>query len=199
MTNRNNRHTRRLDIWGRNWLLESELALRGTRLAGMTSISTGMVRNSNFDLHNKCLKNELSTLYLIEMIFLMSSSCSWMILPFANIDDPYLWKFCSDQFCHSASIGKHYGSHWTTRKVLDNGFYWPTIFKDVLHVVTTREYSLLLFVWSLMFGVLISWVHFLFLMVEAKATKTNDAKVVVDFLRSNIFCNFGVPKALVTD
>ncbi|RDX65453.1 gag-pol, partial [Mucuna pruriens] len=32
--------------------------------------------------------------------------------------------------------------------------------------------------------------------VEAIATKTNDAKVVVDFLKSNIFYQFGVPKAL---
>ncbi|RDY03690.1 gag-pol, partial [Mucuna pruriens] len=35
--------------------------------------------------------------------------------------------------------------------------------------------------------------------VEAIATKTNDAKVVVDFLKSNIFCKFGVPKALISD
>ncbi|RDX76078.1 Tf2-11, partial [Mucuna pruriens] len=35
--------------------------------------------------------------------------------------------------------------------------------------------------------------------VEAITTKTNDAKVVVDFLKSNIFCQFGVPKALISD
>ncbi|RDX90033.1 Retrovirus-related Pol polyprotein from transposon 17.6, partial [Mucuna pruriens] len=35
--------------------------------------------------------------------------------------------------------------------------------------------------------------------VEAIATKINDAKVVVDFLKSNIFCQFGVPKALISD
>ncbi|RDY06068.1 Pol polyprotein, partial [Mucuna pruriens] len=29
--------------------------------------------------------------------------------------------------------------------------------------------------------------------------KTNDARVVVDFLKSNIFCKFGVPKALISD
>ncbi|RDX62766.1 gag-pol, partial [Mucuna pruriens] len=34
---------------------------------------------------------------------------------------------------------------------------------------------------------------------EAIATKTNDAKVVVDFLKSNIFCPFGVPKVLISD
>ncbi|RDY00921.1 hypothetical protein CR513_15835, partial [Mucuna pruriens] len=33
----------------------------------------------------------------------------------------------------------------------------------------------------------------------AIATKTNDAKVVVDFLKSNIFCQFGVLKALIND
>ncbi|RDY13025.1 gag-pol, partial [Mucuna pruriens] len=35
--------------------------------------------------------------------------------------------------------------------------------------------------------------------VEAVSTKTNDAKVVVNFLKSNIFCRFGVPKALISD
>ncbi|RDX98438.1 gag-pol, partial [Mucuna pruriens] len=35
--------------------------------------------------------------------------------------------------------------------------------------------------------------------VEAIATKTNDAKVVVDFLKSNIFYRFGVLKALISD
>ncbi|RDX85227.1 putative mitochondrial protein, partial [Mucuna pruriens] len=35
--------------------------------------------------------------------------------------------------------------------------------------------------------------------VEAIATKTNEAKVIVDFLKSNIFYRFGVPKALISD
>ena len=35
--------------------------------------------------------------------------------------------------------------------------------------------------------------------VEAKATRTNDARVVVDFVRSNLFCRFGVPRAIVSD
>ncbi|RDY09644.1 gag-pol, partial [Mucuna pruriens] len=34
---------------------------------------------------------------------------------------------------------------------------------------------------------------------EAIATRTNDARVVVDFLKSNIFYRFGVPKALISD
>ena len=35
--------------------------------------------------------------------------------------------------------------------------------------------------------------------VEAKATRTNDSKVVVDFVRSNIFCRFGVPRTIIDD
>ncbi|RDX74710.1 gag-pol, partial [Mucuna pruriens] len=35
--------------------------------------------------------------------------------------------------------------------------------------------------------------------VEAIATRTNDAKVVMDFLKSNIFYRFGVPKVLISD
>ena len=35
--------------------------------------------------------------------------------------------------------------------------------------------------------------------VEAVATKTNDHKVVIDFLKSNIFSHFGTPRAIIID
>ncbi|CAM8877464.1 unnamed protein product [Rhodiola kirilowii] len=35
--------------------------------------------------------------------------------------------------------------------------------------------------------------------VEAKSTRCDDAKNVVDFLRTNIFCRYGVPKAIISD
>ncbi|RDX73601.1 Retrovirus-related Pol polyprotein from transposon opus, partial [Mucuna pruriens] len=70
-------------------------------------------------------------------------------------DDPYLWRLCSEkvirrcipdaeinsvlQFCHSALGGGHYGSTRTARKVLDCGLYWPTIFRDAYHFVSTCE------------------------------------------------------------
>ncbi|RDX73862.1 Gag-Pol polyprotein, partial [Mucuna pruriens] len=107
-------------------------------------------------------------------------------------DDPYLWRFCNDQitrrcipnaefllvihFCHSSPRGDHYGSTETARKVLDCGFYWPTIYQDAHKFVSTYEQR-----------------------VEEIATITNDAKVVVDFLKSNIFCMFDVPKAVISD
>ncbi|RDY12056.1 putative mitochondrial protein, partial [Mucuna pruriens] len=70
-------------------------------------------------------------------------------------DDPYLWKRNSDHvirrcipdseissvlhFCHAAAGGGHHGSTRTARKVLDYGFYWPTIFRDAHHFVSTFE------------------------------------------------------------
>jgi len=62
-------------------------------------------------------------------------------------DDPYLFKVCGDkvirrcvpmnevtsilQHCHSKEVvGGHFGPNRTAYKVLQCGFYWPTIFKD---------------------------------------------------------------------
>jgi hypothetical protein len=60
-------------------------------------------------------------------------------------DDPYLFKYCPDQifqrcipdnevssvikFCHSESCGDHFSSKKMTAKILQCGFYWPTMFK----------------------------------------------------------------------
>jgi len=35
--------------------------------------------------------------------------------------------------------------------------------------------------------------------VEGKATRTNDSGVVVDFVRTHIFCGFGVPWVIISD
>ena len=35
--------------------------------------------------------------------------------------------------------------------------------------------------------------------VEARATHTNDSKVVCDFVKSNIFTRFRTPKAIIND
>ncbi|CAL2255627.1 unnamed protein product [Prunus armeniaca] len=36
-------------------------------------------------------------------------------------------------------------------------------------------------------------------LVEAKATRTNDSKVVADFIKTNIFARFGMPRVLISD
>jgi len=59
---------------------------------------------------------------------------------------PYLFKHCPDQiirrcvpeeehrsvltFCHELACSGHFGPHKTAEKVLQSGFYWPTLFKD---------------------------------------------------------------------
>ncbi|RDY08376.1 putative mitochondrial protein, partial [Mucuna pruriens] len=161
-------------------------------------------------------------------------------------DDPYLWGLCNDQvirrcipdikiksvlqFCHATFGGGHYGSTRTVRKVLDCGFYWPTIFRDAYQFVSTcekcqkagvvisRRHEMpqqpILFcevfdIWGIDFmgpfpvsngySYILLVVDYVSRWVEATATKTNDSKVIVDFLKSNIFCKFGVSKALISD
>ncbi|KAK8713476.1 hypothetical protein V6N13_148692 [Hibiscus sabdariffa] len=61
-------------------------------------------------------------------------------------NEPYLFKQCADQVlrrcvpeeeqkdimyhCHAASCGGHFGGNRTAAKILQSGFYWPTLFKD---------------------------------------------------------------------
>nr|GEZ85807.1 reverse transcriptase domain-containing protein [Tanacetum cinerariifolium] len=66
-------------------------------------------------------------------------------------DDPYLFRTCADQIirrcvackeaidilnaCHSGPTGGHYGANYTSKKVFDSGFYWPTIYKDAFELI----------------------------------------------------------------
>ncbi|RDX74588.1 Retrovirus-related Pol polyprotein from transposon 17.6, partial [Mucuna pruriens] len=47
---------------------------------------------------------------------------------FMCILDSNIWPVL--HFCHSALRGGHYGSTQAAKKVLECGFYWPTIFQD---------------------------------------------------------------------
>ncbi|RDX97817.1 hypothetical protein CR513_19366, partial [Mucuna pruriens] len=95
-------------------------------------------------------------------------------------DDPYLLKFCSD-------------------KVLDSRFYWPTIFKEAHHIITTCEQYqraggvdfLGPFPTSYGYAYNSLVVDYVSKWMEGKATKINDTKVVADFVRSNVFEGLG--------
>ncbi|XP_050117637.1 uncharacterized protein LOC126595360 [Malus sylvestris] len=160
-------------------------------------------------------------------------------------DDPYLFKHCPDQiirrcvhqseiqsiltFCHSYACGGHFGAKKTALKVLQSGFYWPTLFKDAHHFAMTcdrcqRTGNLssrsqmplqnileveLFDVWGIDFmgpfptshGYLyiIVAVEYVSKWVEAIPTRTNDHKVVLSFLKEHIFTRFGTPRALISD
>src|SRR4051812_7298034 len=63
-------------------------------------------------------------------------------------DDPYLFKECNDNIirrcvleseiegilrhCHTLQAGGHHGAIRTAAKVLQCGFYWPTLFADAI-------------------------------------------------------------------
>ncbi|CAN6552287.1 unnamed protein product [Malus baccata var. baccata] len=160
-------------------------------------------------------------------------------------DDPYLWKYCSDQiirrcvhdseiqsilnFCHTYACGGHFGTQRTARKVLECGFYWPTIFKDSRTFCIACDrcqrtgnigpkdqmpqspiFNVEIFdAWGIDFmGPFPSSHGFVYILlavdyvskwVEARATRTNDSKVVADFVKTNIFARFGMPRVLISD
>ncbi|XP_052113796.1 uncharacterized protein LOC127744942 [Arachis duranensis] len=67
-------------------------------------------------------------------------------------DEPFLFKRCPDGMirrcvsedemknilwhCHNSSYGGHFGAERTAAKVLQSGFYWPSIFKDAREFVS---------------------------------------------------------------
>ena len=160
-------------------------------------------------------------------------------------DEPFLFKRCLDQIirrcvpeeemqvilhhCHSSSNGGHFGATRTAAKVLQSGFFWPSIFRDSYTLVKTcdqcqrmgnisRRHELplknileveLFDVWGIDFmGPFPSAFGFVYILlavdyvskwVEATATTTNDAKVVLKFMHKNIFTRFGTPRAIISD
>ncbi|XP_058213682.1 uncharacterized protein LOC131325434 [Rhododendron vialii] len=160
-------------------------------------------------------------------------------------EDPELFKYCPDQiirrcvpesefhsilkFCHTLECGGHFSGKRTAAKVLQSGFYWPTLFKDahefcrnclrcqqtgnMSHRDMMPLTSILIVeifdVWgidfmgpfpsSFGFEYILVAVDYVSKWVEAVATRTNDHKVVVEFLQSNIFSRFGFPRAIISD
>nr|GEZ14011.1 reverse transcriptase domain-containing protein [Tanacetum cinerariifolium] len=126
-------------------------------------------------------------------------------------DDPYLFRTCADQIirryvagkeaidilnaCNSGPIGGHYEANYTAKKVFDSGFYWPSIYKDAfeLGIDFMGPFSS-----SKGNKYILVAVDYLSKWVEAKALSTNDARVVVKFLKS-LFSRFGTPKAIIND
>lgn len=160
-------------------------------------------------------------------------------------DDPYLFKYCPDQiirrcipeydqtnilsFCHDQACGGHFSAKKTAAKILQCGFYWPSLFRDAysyckacqrcqqLGSLSRRNMMPLnpilivdvFDVWGIdfmgpfpnSFGNLyiLVGVDYVSKWIEAVACKTNDHKVVVRFLKENIFSRFGSPRAIISD
>nr|GFB09422.1 reverse transcriptase domain-containing protein [Tanacetum cinerariifolium] len=132
-------------------------------------------------------------------------------------DDPYLCWICADQIirrcvhgqeaydilkaCHEGPTGGHHGANFTAKKVFDIDFFWPTIYKDAYDLVKSCDiYQHFMVPFSSSRGnrYILVEVDYLSKWVEAKALPTNDARVVVKFLKS-LFARFGTPRAIISD
>ena len=131
--------------------------------------------------------------------------------------------------CHENACGGHFASQKTARKVLQSGFYWPSLFKDA-HTMCrecnkcqrlgkiSRHHmmplSLILVVdlfdvWGIDFmGPFPSSFGYIYILVgvdyvskwvEVVPCRAADHRVVLKFLKENIFSRFGVPKAIISD
>ncbi|XP_071912279.1 uncharacterized protein [Coffea arabica] len=126
-------------------------------------------------------------------------------------------------------FGGHFSTSKTVAKVWQSGFYWPTMYRDAREYVKNcdacqrtgnisrkNEMPLTTFlevelfdVWGIDFmgpfpssynnKYILLAVDYVSKWVEAIPSQTNDAKVVFKFLKRNIFCRFGVPKAIISD
>ncbi|KAL6338009.1 hypothetical protein AAG906_007824 [Vitis piasezkii] len=131
--------------------------------------------------------------------------------------------------CHENACGGHFASQKTAMKVLQSGFTWPSLFKDShimcrscdrcqrLGKLTKRNQMPMnpilivdLFdVWGIDFmgpfpmsfgnSYILVGVDYVSKWVEAIPCKHNDHRVVLKFLKENIFSRFGVPKAIISD
>nr|XP_016468571.1 PREDICTED: uncharacterized protein LOC107791089 [Nicotiana tabacum] len=131
--------------------------------------------------------------------------------------------------CHTSPYGGHHGGDRTAAKVLQSGFFWPTLFKDA-HVFVkkcgqcqiiatiTRRHEMplnnileveLFDVWGINFmgpfplsrgkKYIFLAVDYMSKWVDAIALSANDAMVVAAFVKKNIFLRFGTPRALISD
>ncbi|WKA10771.1 hypothetical protein VitviT2T_028326 [Vitis vinifera] len=160
-------------------------------------------------------------------------------------EEPFLFKYCADQIirkcvpeqekhgilshCHGNECGGHFASQKTAMRVLQSGFWWPSLFKDAHEVSKgcdkcqrlgklSRRNMMplnpilivdLFYVWGIDFmgpfpmsfghSYILVGVDYVSKWVEAIPYRTNDHKVVLKFLKENIFSRFGVPKAIISD
>ena len=132
-------------------------------------------------------------------------------------------------YCHDREAGGHFGANRTAAKVLQSGFYWPTLFRDAYRYVQkcdrcqrtgniSRRHEMplntilvcdIFDVWGIDFmgpfpksfsnEYILVAVDYVSKWVEATALPRNDAQAVVKFLKKNIFTRFGTPRAIISD
>ncbi|RVW81709.1 Pro-Pol polyprotein [Vitis vinifera] len=131
--------------------------------------------------------------------------------------------------CHENTCGGHFASQKTAMKVLQSGFTWPSLFKDAHIMCRSCDRCQrlgkltkgnqmpmnpilivdLFYVWGIDFmgpfpmsfgnSYILVGVDYVSKWVKAIPCKHNDHRVVLKFLKENIFSRFGVSKAIISD
>nr|GEU70438.1 reverse transcriptase domain-containing protein [Tanacetum cinerariifolium] len=130
-------------------------------------------------------------------------------------DDPYLFRIYADQIihryvhgqeaidilkaCHEGPTGGHHGANLTAKKVFDVGFFWPLIYRDAHDMIKSCDSCQGQGKFSKKDEMPQNSIQVCEIFdVWAKALPTNDARVVVKFLKS-FFSRFGIPRAIISD
>ncbi|CAL8993189.1 unnamed protein product [Prunus brigantina] len=119
-------------------------------------------------------------------------------------DEPYLFNYCPDQiirrcvpeseqqsiltFSHALACGGHFSAKKTALKVLQSGFFWPTLFKDAFDFGSKCDRCQKM-----------GSINYVSKWVQATTTRTNNHKVVLNFLKDMIFTRFGTLRAIISD
>ncbi|KAG7559514.1 Integrase catalytic core [Arabidopsis thaliana x Arabidopsis arenosa] len=160
-------------------------------------------------------------------------------------DEPYLYTLCKDKIyrrcvsedeaegillhCHGSAYGGHFATFKTVSKILQAGFWWPTMFKDAQDFVSkcdscqrkgniSRRNEMpqnpileveIFDVWGIDFmgpfpssygnKYILVAVDYVSKWVEAIASPTNDARVVLKLFKTIIFPRFGVPRVVISE
>ncbi|RVX18000.1 Retrovirus-related Pol polyprotein from transposon 17.6 [Vitis vinifera] len=123
-------------------------------------------------------------------------------------EEPFLFKYCADQIirkcvpeqeqsgilshCHDSACGGHFASQKTAMKVIQSGFWWPSLFKDAHSMCKGCDRCQRLdfmgpFPMSFGHSYILVGVDYVSKWVEAIPCRSNDHKVVLKFLKDNIF------------
>ena len=131
--------------------------------------------------------------------------------------------------CHSSACGGHFATQKTSDKILQSGFYWPTIFKDAHHfyskclqcqatlniskqdempmrpILEVEIFDL----WGINFmgpfppsdgkEYILAAVDYVSKWVKAIPTRTNTHREVLRYVMRNIFSRYGCPRAIISD
>ena len=131
--------------------------------------------------------------------------------------------------CHSSTCGGHFAARKTADKILQSGFYWPSIFKDAhsfyreclqcqaaINISKRDEMPMrsilkveIFDLWGIDFmgpfppsdgkEYILVAVDYVSKWVDAIPTRTNDHREVLRFITQCIFTRYGCPRAIISD